>query len=432
MAALNHPLRAEEDSRDLTGGADGHTALRAPGEPLPVLILTGYLGAGKTTLLNHLLSGAPGLRIAAIVNDFGDINVDADAVAGSVDSLVSLPNGCVCCEVDTSELGEAMDTLADPELGLDLAVIEASGLAEPSILSRMIHDVPKHVARHAGMIQVVDAEGFEDAMVRHPRLGIHLAEADLVVVNKCDLVSHERFGELRTSIRAHAPRVAVLPTVRAQVPAGLLLGMEPGDRPAGGHGSDHDAPGAHTHHHQGHDGADHEHLHDGYRAVTVRPAGPLHPRRFLAAVSAPPAGVYRVKGTLTMATPDGPRRYEVAMVGRRLELRAEEIAIHGVGEGERASGEGGPPPDGLVMIGVDLDDDEVSHFLDPAELIAGEDMSADVDAILGLHPYLVGDEDSSDVEEWIYDEQRAAPVTGSGAMLADPEDPEAFDPAFTP
>ncbi|MGN7225683.1 CobW family GTP-binding protein [Dietzia maris] len=400
MASLNDGLRHGH----LAGGGDGtHDAHRAPGEPLPVLVLTGYLGAGKTTLLNHLLSGAPGLRIAAIVNDFGEIDVDATAVAGRVDSMVSLANGCVCCEVDAGELGETLTRLADPELGLDLAVIEASGLAEPPVLSRMVHDVPRHVARHAGMVQVVDAEGLDDAMTRHPRLAAHLAEADLVVVNKCDLVSRERFGELRATIRAHAPRVAVLPAVRAAVQAGLLLGMAPDDPPA--------APAAT--YGGGHGHGEHGHLHDGYTAVTVTPAGPLHPRRFLTAVSAPPTGVYRAKGALTLAGADGPRRYDVALVGRRLELRA-----------------GGEGPEGLVVIGVEMDDDEVVRFLDESALDAGE--AVDASAMLGLHPYLVGEPDSSDVEEWIYDEQRTAPVTGVAAMLADPEDPEAFDPAFTP
>lgn len=401
MASLNDGLRHGH----LAGGGDGtHDAHRAPGEPLPVLVLTGYLGAGKTTLLNHLLSGAPGLRIAAIVNDFGEIDVDATAVAGRVDSMVSLANGCVCCEVDAGELGETLTRLADPELGLDLAVIEASGLAEPPVLSRMVHDVPRDVARHAGMVQVVDAEGLDDALTRHPRLASHLAEADLVVVNKCDLVTRERFGELRATIRTHAPRVAVLPAVRAAVPAGLLLDMAPDGSPTA-------APAATSG--GTHRNGEHGHLHDGYTAVTVTPAGPLHPRRFLTAVSAPPAGAYRAKGTLTLAGADGPRRYEVALVGRRLELRA-----------------GGEGPEGLVVIGVEMDDDEVVRFLDEAVLDTGE--TVDASAVLGLHPYLVGDPDSSDVEEWIYDEQRAAPVTGVAAMLADPEDPEAFDPAFTP
>src|SRR5690606_20861691 len=148
------------------------------------------------------------------------------------------------------------------------------------------------------------------------------------------LVTHERFDQLRTTIRAHAPRVAVFPAVRAAVPAGLLLGMAPAERPDaeqdtlldlagddgrgdGQHHDGHDHDG-HGHHHDGHD-----HLHDSYTAVTVTPAGHLHPRRFLAAIGTPPTGAYRAKGTLTMATADGPRRYEVALVGRRLELRAD-------------------------------------------------------------------------------------------------------------
>ena len=135
----------------------------------------------------------------------------------------------------------------------------------------------------------------------------------------------------------------------------------------------------------------------------------------LAAIGTPPTGAYRAKGTLTMATADGPRRYEVALVGRRLELRADLEST---------------APEGLVVIGVDMDDDDVADFLDEAVLRAGE--TVDAEATLGLHPYLLGAPDASDVEEWIYDEQRTSPVTGTAAMLVDPEDPEAFDPAFTP
>lgn len=417
MAALNHPP-LNQQPHDGTRGRDaesGPAPVRAAGEPLPVLVLTGYLGAGKTTLLNHLLSGAPGLRIAAIVNDFGDINVDAGAIAGQVDSMVSMANGCVCCEVDASELGEALTRLADPDMGMDLAVIEASGLAEPAILSRMVHDVPHHIARHAGMIQVVDAENLDDALERHPRLSTHLAEADLVVVNKCDLVDRARFADLRTTIRTHAPRVAVLPAVRGAVPAGLLLGMAPDTVQDAGP----DAPPEVGPDHPHGAGHHHDHLHDSYTAVTVRPAGHLHPRRFLTAIAAPPTGAYRAKGTLTMATADGPRRYEVAVVGRRLELRAVGDVPH-----EDAA------PEGLVVIGVDMDDDDVAEFLDTAVLTPGE--TVDAEATLGLYPYLHGDPDASDVEEWIYDEQRVSPLAGSAAMLVDPEDPEAFDPAFTP
>ena len=392
-------------------GALTAPAARGAGEPLPVLVLTGFLGSGKTSLLNHLLGGSPGLRIAAVVNDFGEIDVDASAVAGRVDSLISLANGCLCCEVDASELSDALVALSDPEAGLDLAVIEASGLAEPAVLARMVHDAPRDRVGYAGMVQVVDAENLPETLRHHPGLGAHLAGADLVVVNKCDLVGRDGWAAIRDLVRGYAPRVAIQPAVRGAVPAELLLGGV-GDAVPAGRGGGHDGHdhGGHDHGH-GHEG--HEHLHDAYSAVTLRPSGPLHPRRLLAALSAPPPGTYRVKGSVTLAGPDGPRRYDVALVGRRLELRAGPSA----------------PEDGLVAIGVDLPPD-AAGFLDDARCGAAEEVSEQ--DLFGLHPYLVADGDASDVEEWIYDEDRSAPPAPGAGMLDDPEDPDAEDPAFTP
>lgn len=107
-------------------------------KPVPVVVLAGFLGSGKTTLLNHLLRQSRGTRIGAVVNDFGAIEIDAMTVAGQVDSMVSLGDGCLCCAVDTSELDEYLGRLSRPDLRIDVIVIEASGLAEPQELIRMI------------------------------------------------------------------------------------------------------------------------------------------------------------------------------------------------------------------------------------------------------------------------------------------------------
>lgn len=107
-------------------------------QQIPVVVLAGFLGAGKTTLLNNLLRGARGTRIGVMVNDFGDIGIDAMSVAGQVGSTVSLGNGCLCCAVDASELDEYLEVLTRPESRLDVIVIEASGLAEPQELVRMV------------------------------------------------------------------------------------------------------------------------------------------------------------------------------------------------------------------------------------------------------------------------------------------------------
>ena len=112
---------------------------REPPQQIPVVVLAGFLGSGKTTLLNHLLHRSGGSRIGAIVNDFGAIEIDAMAVAGAArDSTVSLGNGCLCCAVDASELDNYLERLARPAARIDVIVIEASGLAEPQELVRML------------------------------------------------------------------------------------------------------------------------------------------------------------------------------------------------------------------------------------------------------------------------------------------------------
>jgi cobalamin biosynthesis protein CobW len=108
---------------------------------IPVLVVAGYLGAGKTTLLNHLPRNDRGVRIGVLVNDFGAVNVDAMMVAGQVDSLVSLGNGCLCCAVDASGLDKMLDRLTRSRAELDLIVIEASGIAEPRELVRLVLSV---------------------------------------------------------------------------------------------------------------------------------------------------------------------------------------------------------------------------------------------------------------------------------------------------
>lgn len=97
---------------------------------VPVIALTGYLGAGKTTVLNHLLR-APGARLGVVVNDFGDIGVDAALVSGQVDEPASVAGGCLCCLPDAGALVPALERLTRPRLGLDAVIIEASGIAEP-------------------------------------------------------------------------------------------------------------------------------------------------------------------------------------------------------------------------------------------------------------------------------------------------------------
>lgn len=159
-----------------------------------MLALAGYLGAGKTTLLNHLLRNSRGVRIGALVNDFGAVNIDAMLVAGQVDAMAGLTNGCICCAVDADEAGEMLGKLAAVKPRLDLIVVEASGLAEPAALARTIAMADDTRYHYAGLVLVVDAVESTRA-----ELGNNVQVADLVVVNKADQVSD-------AELEASAPR----------------------------------------------------------------------------------------------------------------------------------------------------------------------------------------------------------------------------------
>jgi G3E family GTPase len=109
------------------------------GVPMPVTVLTGFLGAGKTTLVNRMLSEEHGLRIAVLVNDFGEVDVDSELIVGIAAQKVSLANGCVCCEV-RDDLLTVIDVLLASGAGIDAIVLEASGVAEPLTIARTFVD----------------------------------------------------------------------------------------------------------------------------------------------------------------------------------------------------------------------------------------------------------------------------------------------------
>ncbi|SDL62442.1 GTPase, G3E family [Lentzea albidocapillata subsp. violacea] len=233
---------------------------------IPVVVLAGFLGSGKTTLLNHLLRTSGGTRIGVVVNDFGQINIDAFAVSAQVDSMVSLSNGCLCCAVDGTELDEMLTRLAAADL--DVIVIEASGLAEPAAMVRMVLQAPG--VSYGGLIYVADAVEL-DAV---PDLSRDLALADLVVLNKVD-----RASTLPT-LPSPAP---VLPVSFGRIDPALLFEVRPPD--LGPRQLSFDDLDDHS-----------THAHALYDSVSFEYADPLHPKLFMDFLSARPEGLFRAKG----------------------------------------------------------------------------------------------------------------------------------------
>ncbi|MER6630869.1 GTP-binding protein [Streptomyces sp. NPDC000987] len=303
---------------------------------IPVVVLAGFLGSGKTTLLNHLLHRSGGSRIGAVVNDFGSIEIDAMAVAGALgDSTVSLGNGCLCCAVDPGELDAYLERLAAPSAGIDVIVIEASGLAEPQELVRMVlaSELPQIV--YGGLVEVVDAAEFDGTRAAHPEIDRHLALADLVVVNKLDRAPDgERVLAL---VRSLVDRAAVVPATYGRVDPEFLFDCRPGEERIGQLSfddlHDHGDPGA------GHAG----HPHTAYDSLSFTSGTPLDPRRLMAFLDSRPDGLYRIKGYVDFGAHDVRNRYAVHAVGRFLRFYPEPWAA------------GEPRLTQLVLIGSGID-----------------------------------------------------------------------------
>ncbi|MFJ6843235.1 CobW family GTP-binding protein [Streptomyces griseoluteus] len=339
---------------------------------IPVVVLAGFLGSGKTTLLNHLLHSSGGSRIGAVVNDFGSIEIDAMAVAGALgDSTVSLGNGCLCCAVDASELDGYLARLAAPAAGIDVIVIEASGLAEPQELVRMVLASEQPEIMYGGLVEVVDAAEFDGTRARHPEIDRHLALADLVVVNKLDRApdADRVLGLVRDLTEG-----AVLPATYGRVDPEFLFDCRPSEERVGQlsfddlhRDEDEDGPDAHP-----------AHLHTGYDTLSFTSDTPVDPRALMRFLDGRPEGLYRIKGYVGFGAHDPANRYAVHAVGRFLRFVPE------------------PWPPGadrltqLVLIGTGIDADALGKELDACRGAADE---TDEQAMWGVLRYVPGSEE---------------------------------------
>ncbi|TNE36826.1 MAG: GTP-binding protein [Alphaproteobacteria bacterium] len=191
---------------------------------LPVTLLSGYLGAGKTTLVNHLLAGDHGRRIAVLVNDFGEINIDAALIETKEENAISLSNGCVCCSI-TDDLGAALDALLARDIRPEHILLEASGVADPARLARHAGNWPGVeldailTAADVETIKTRAEDKFVGTLVKS-----QLRAADLILLTKTDIVPPEEVAEVEGWIRGLSPRAQVIRKGAEGLADILLLG----------------------------------------------------------------------------------------------------------------------------------------------------------------------------------------------------------------
>lgn len=298
-----------------------------------VTIISGFLGAGKTTLLNHILHSDHGLRVALLVNDFGEVNIDSQLVAGIEGDTVNLANGCICCSIRDDMKEAVLQLLQRPEPP-EYIIIETSGVSDPlSVELTFFTDELIEQTRLDGIITVIDAEGISTLSGQYRELALtQLEAADIIVVNKIDLVESADLAELRSFITQLEPQARILECSYGKVPLRLLLGVGAFEserlRQTPNHRLDIHVHAAKSSHGQPHHAHDHDHHHDHHHhhhdhtlvfdSWSYTTDKPFNYRAVREAIRSLPATIYRGKGKLVVAETD--RQALFHLVGKRASL----------------------------------------------------------------------------------------------------------------
>src|SRR3982075_301198 len=188
-------------------------------DKVPVTVLTGYLGAGKTTLLNRILSEPHGQKYAVIVNEFGEIGIDNDLVVGADEEVFEMNNGCICCTV-RGDLVRIIDGLMRRKGKFDAIIVETTGLADPAPVAQTFFRDEQVGARTRldAVVTVADAKWLKDRLKDAPEAKNQIAFADVILLNKTDLVTPAELNEVEARIRGINPYAKVPRTERSQIP----------------------------------------------------------------------------------------------------------------------------------------------------------------------------------------------------------------------
>ena len=342
-------------------------------EKIPVTVLTGYLGAGKTTLLNRILTEDHGRKFAVIVNEFGEIGIDNDLVVGADEEVFEMNNGCICCTV-RGDLIRIIEGLLKRRGKFDAILVETTGLADPAPVAQTFFvdaDV-REAARLDAVVTIADAKWLAERLKDAPEAKNQIAFADVIILNKTDLVGPDELDEVEARIRAINPYAKLHKTVNCAVPLDAVLGRNAFDlqrileiepeflNGANDHDDHHDHDHDHAHGHHGHhDEHDHhashglKHYHDeDMQSVALSIEGDIDPQKFMPwlqdYVQREGASILRAKGIL--AFKDEPKRFVFQGVHMLLD---GDLQRDWKPEEKRVSR--------LVFIGRNLKEDEITR-----------------------------------------------------------------------
>ncbi|MFZ1028113.1 MAG: GTP-binding protein [Limnoraphis robusta] len=292
------------------------TTLDIPKRGMPVTIITGFLGSGKTTLLNEILSNKQDLKVAVLVNEFGDINIDAQLLISTEEDMVELSNGCICCTINDG-LVDAVYRVLEREERVDYMVIETTGVADPlPIILTFLGTELREFTRLDSIITLVDAEAFTPEHFDSEAALKQIVYGDVVLLNKTDLAASEKVEEVEAYIQTVKPGARILRTQQAKVPLPLVLDV--GLTPVELYQADEE------HHHHEHHHHHSPHLdNDGFISVSFQSHSPFDIEKFEKFLTEEmPIEVFRAKGILWFDNSE--MRHIFQLSGPRYDIQVEE------------------------------------------------------------------------------------------------------------
>jgi G3E family GTPase len=308
--------------------------LDAPPQKLPVTIVTGFLGSGKTTLLNHIIKNFEGYKVAVLVNEFGDINIDSQLLVkvGNDDddkNMIELTNGCICCTIN-DDFADAVYRILIRRERVDYLIVETTGVANPLPIALTFLGTDLREFTHLdSIVTVVDAESFTP--IKHYNSDVAIDQifcGDIIVLNKTDLVSHESANKTEDFLRSVKEGARILRSERGKVPLSLLLDTNLAD------------PDFFNEHFANIE-ADSQHLdNDGFMSLSFQSNRPIVLKKFQQFLDYQlPENVFRAKGILWFD--DSPLRHIFQLSGKRFTIDDSEWVT--------------PPQNQMVLIGRKLD-----------------------------------------------------------------------------